>query len=415
MDTIEKDLSNRTRTIMMDALRESFGDTPLLDLSNENLDSISSSSMNSVPLEESSLKSKEANIVNGPNDLDGIFFGIAELPSAISNATPSSSITNGSTKSSSVPVDELICFSDPESSPGPALPEKQLQHKPVSSVFNDEPLIDLEINEQHPPNSSRNTSTSSDKMNRQMSTNSMLGGVGGINDILKNVAMPSPTVVKNNEFHTPWSPVEKEENPWASEPVNEEEDEEEEAEEAQGFENNFMPPSSLNKKQSPKSAQRYSVDPKYSEYATETIQRVQKSPGLRKKFGIDFSLRLNNDHDMSDEAKLSRKKSGGAWLKDKISTLGTGLRTSRLRTGESNNNSAVKKEVENGEVNGTVVGGRGAKDFSTLPVKPPTSPRGTPQEASERSKRKSQSLISQRSAEGTFLFCEVICVKSCTD
>lgn len=410
MDTIAKDISQRTRTFMIDALRESFGDTNLLDLSNENLDSISSSSMNSVPPDENSVKSKEI------DELNGIFFG-NNIEISKNDLESVSGTTNGvvntiSTKTTKngVPMDELICFSDSESSPGPALPEKRLNHHPVSSVFNDVPLIDLEINDQQQPtgHGSRNVSTSSDNMNRQLSSQSMLGGPGGINDILKNAAVPSPTVVKNAEFHTPWSPVGVENNPWVSNAMA---DAEEENEESNGFENNFIPPSLSEKKShSPKSTNKHSVDPKYADYA-ETIQRIQKSPGLRKKFGIDFNLKLSNEQ---EEEKLSRKKSGGAWLKDKISTIGTGLRTNRLKSGDSNINS--KKDSENSGRSSPANSGRGAKDFSTLqPPKPPTSPRGTPLEASERSKKKSQSFIARRPSQGEFnpMWIKVVVLVKC--
>jgi len=354
MDAMENNLANRTHSIMMDALRESMPDVNLLDLSNENLDTISSSSVGSVPNDELLTVKSKVSTTKSPDPLESLNIWSNEPVSDEGTLKADS----GTLKSDNDNL--LINFGTPEASSAPDLPQKQRNYERVSSAFNDEPLIDLAINE--------NISSSPTKdVDRQSSTNSLIGGAGGLNAILQNAMVPSPTTVKNTEFQSPWSPIEKKEDPWRMSNVVEEK---EEASAATGFENNFKIPSP-EKKASPVSSHSGSVESNYAEYA----ERVKKSPALKKKFGVDLQV-------LRDSEKTQRKKSQGAWFKDKISTIG------RLRNTNSN---IVKKNLTAANV--------GTKSPVADEQKRPTSPRGTPLEASERSKEKSMSLISKNSLD----------------
>ena len=411
---MENDITKRTHNIMMDALRETLPDVDanLLDLSNENLDTLSSSSMGSLANEDvlTSIKSKEikkdepdpleglgiwsnegsgnANTLKGGDsgtlkngdsgtlkngDSSTLTAGDLDTLKATSNNRSS---VSGGTAGSSL----LLDFDDAETSSGPALPEKKRTYERVSSAFNDEPLIDLAIDNNMP----------SGHVKRQESSTSMITGPGGLNAILQNAVLPSPTAVKNPE--NPWSPIEKKEDPWRMSKVGEEKDD---ASATQGFENDFKvgsPEQSSNK--SPVQSHVGSVESNYAEYA----ERVKKSPGLRKKFGIELP-----SFGFKDDEKTTRKKSQGAWLKDKLSTIGrlrTGNQNSSSSSSSSSTGSSFKKYDHSINVDTTSATGGGASDGGGKDVnKTPTSPRGTPKEAAERSKKKSLSLISKSSME----------------
>lgn len=406
MDTMENDITKRTHNIMMDALRETLPDVDanLLDLSNENLDTLSSSSMGSLANEDvlTSIKSKEIK-KDEPDPLEGL--GIwsnegsgnastlkggdsgtlkdgdsgtltaGDLDTLKATSNNRSSVSGGTAGSSL-----LLDFDDAETSSGPALPEKKRTYERVSSAFNDEPLIDLAIDNNMP----------SGHVKRQESSTSMITGPGGLNAILQNAVLPSPTAVKNPE--NPWSPIEKKEDPWRMSKVSEEKDD---ASATQGFENDFKvgsPEQSSNK--SPVQSHVGFVESNYAEYA----ERVKKSPGLRKKFGIELP-----SFGFKDDEKTTRKKSQGAWLKDKLSTIGrlrTGNQNSSSSSSSSSTGSSFKKYDHSINVDTTSATGGGASDGGGKDVnKTPTSPRGTPKEAAERSKKKSLSLISKSSME----------------
>lgn len=371
---MENDITKRTHNIMMDALRESLPDvdTNLLDLSNENLDTLSSSSIGSVSNEDilTSVKSKEIKS-NEPDPLEslGIWSNEPGGTDALKGGD-SGTLKAGDPDTLKATSNLLLDFGDSDTSSVPALPEKKRQYDRVSSAFNDEPLIDLAID----------NSMSTGNVKRQESSTSMITGPGGLNAILQNAVVPSPTAVKNSE--NPWSPIEKKEDPWRMSEVKEEK---EEVSSTQAFENDFKV-GSPEKKHSPVQSRVGLVESNYAEYA----ERVKKSPGLRKKFGIELP-----SFGFKDDEKTPRKKSQGAWLKDKLSTIG------RLRSGNQNSsptNSSFKKYDHSINVDSTSAAGveHHGKDVK----KPPTSPRGTPMEASERSKKKSLSFISKSSTEG---------------
>ena len=361
MDAMEDDLTKRTHSIMMDALRETMPDVNLLDLSNENLDTISSSSVGSVPNDELlSVKSKINNNTKSPDALESLNIWSNEPVSDELDSGGTLKADSGTLKANNDSL--LINFETSETSPAPDLPQKQRNYERVSSAFNDEPLIDLAIND--------NLSSSPTKVvDRQSSTISLISGASGLNAILQNAMVPSPSAVKNTEFQNPGSPVEKKEDPWRMSDVVEEK---EEAPASTGFENDFNVPAP-EKKPSPVSSQSGSVESNYAEYA----ERVKKSPGLKKKFGIDLQL-------LKESEKTPRKKSQGAWFKDKLSTIG------RFK---STNSNIIKKNLAMPTGNGAT------KSPVSDEEKRPTSPRGTPLEASERSKEKSMSLISKNSLE----------------
>ena len=381
MDTMENDLTKRTHTIMMDALRETLpdADTNLLELSNENLDNLSSSSIGSTSNEEMlSIKSKEIE-KNKPDPLESLGIWSNEEKSSQDADTLKADTSNGKQTMSNGLGSLLLDFGDQETSSGPALPVKKRQYERVSSAFTDEPLIDLAID-----------NMGSDHVKRQESTNSLIGGTGGLNAILQNAVVPSPTAVKNVE--NPWSPIEKKEDPWR---ISEVKEEKEEVAHAQGFENDFKVASSERK--SPSQSRTGSVESNYAEYA----ERVKKSPGLKKKFGIDLpSFGSNNQN--KDEDKITRKKSQGAWLKDKLSTIGRSVRAGGQQA--SNNTSSSTSSPSSTTIKKSEPLSIGEAVIDAGGIKAPTSPRGTPMEASERSKKKSLSVIPKSSLdEGTFL------------
>ena len=406
MDTMENDITKRTHNIMMDALRETLPDvdTNLLDLSNENLDTLSSSSMGSVANEDvlTSVKSKDIKkneldpLENvgiwsneGSGDANTLKAGDSSTLKAGDSDTLKATSSNRPPQSGGTAGSNLLLDFD-ETSSGPALPEKKRQYERVSSAFNDEPLIDLAID----------NNMSSGGVKRQESSTSMITGPGGLNAILQNAVVPSPTAVKNAE--NPWSPIEKKEDPWRMSKVKEENDD---VSATHGFENDFKV-GSPEKKQSPVQSNVGSVESNYAEYA----ERVKKSPGLRKKFGIELP-----SFGSKDDEKTPRKKSQGAWLKDKFSTLG------RLRTGNQNssssssNNSSFKKyDVDSStSATGVIVGGGDGSSDKGVNNKTPTSPRGTPMEASERSKKKSLSFISKSSMEEEGLYNHILILTFC--
>ena len=358
MDTMENDITKRTHNIMMDALRETLPDvdTNLLDLSNENLDTLSSSSVGSVSTDDllTSVKSKEIK-KSEPDALEnlGVWSNEKSADSDTLKADSNNQPSQVAPAQSGDAGNLLLDFD--ETSPVPALPQKKRHYERVSSAFNDEPLIDLAIDNNMP----------SDHVKRQESTTSLITGPGGLNAILQNAVIPSPTSVKNSD--NPWSPVEKKEDPWRMSDVKEEKDD---SASLQGFENDFKVGSPEYKQnKSPVVSRAGSVESNYAEYA----ERVKKSPGLKKKFGI--------------ELPSFGTKSQGAWLKGKLSTIG------RLRTGNSSSSSSFKKNEPSITIDNTAV----VIDSDVNKV--PTSPRGTPMEASERSKKKSLSFISKSSME----------------
>jgi len=344
-----EDKRRRASSLMLDALRDVFTEGKSLDTNS--LDSLSSGS--DVSTELNVIRSKPTN-TKRPDPLDSVFLDTKTINDSLND---------------SVPVDMLLNFNEDDTFK-PKLPVKKHSHKSVSSVMNDEPLISLENDMFN--KSIHNTSSPRSKDHRIMSNVSQINDSGGINAILQNADVPSPTTVKNSEFHDPWSPSNfVSVDPWGvatKEPIT--------PESPVGFENSFSPVDDTEKsvqvvpkKSSPSSKKKHSLDPKYIEY-TETIQREQKQNILSK----------SPDNKLDETGhNIYRKKSHGAWFKNKITA---GFR------------SALKQESADKED----ISCDSQSIYKALD-RQQNIKTGTPAQASEASKTKSMSIISRGSAK----------------
>ncbi|XP_057289562.1 GTPase-activating protein and VPS9 domain-containing protein 1-like [Hydractinia symbiolongicarpus] len=341
IDTTDEERRRRASSLMLDALHEFFPQENLIDIND----------MSNVSSDSDIIDSKELNSVKQTSsravELDGVFFEATLPPKATSDNAQKS-----------VPVDNLLDFG--QDSASPRLPVKKHHSKHVSSGLIDQPLISLENDifvDSSKPLDLNSTSGKSE-------LTSMISGDGGINAILQAAAIPSPTAVKNSEFQDPWSPsVTGTSDPWSTSSTQAVTPK---GDETKGFESNFTPVTTPTRKTSQSGKKKHSVDPKYAAYS-ENIQREKKLSSSK--------MVESNSHE--EIVKLARKKSHGAWFKDKISTkLGGGLRQTPKKS-----DNFLKKDRKVSETH---------TDHHQLKA-------GTPMQASVASKVKSASIISRGS------------------